>query len=137
MEDNNERNLAFHVRDYQRKVNMEDNKTLDFYAWIILLLTVLYVGGHFVVATANGWDGLLDYGTEDTGTDIEINTGTRETVENSGLLLPGSEIQITDSEGETTDVELLAISPDTGGPVQIEVYDSETNEYYDLEMNLR
>ena len=29
---------------------------LDTAAWVVLLLTVVYIGGHFVVATANGWD---------------------------------------------------------------------------------
>ena len=117
---------------------MEDNKTLDFYAWIVLLLSVLYFGGHFMVATANGWDGLIfDYGTG-SDTDIEIGTGTRETVEDTGLIIPGGEIQVTDSEGITHDLEVIIVNPEIeDAPVTIEVYDSETNEYYDLEMNLR
>ena len=114
---------------------------LDTSAWIILLLSVLYFGGHFIVAKANGWDGIIDYGMstsgDDLAPDIELNTGTRETVENSGLLIPGGEIQVTDSEGSVHDLEVIVINPDTGGPVQIEAYDSETNEYYDLQMNLR
>lgn len=121
---------------------MENNKTLDFYAWIILLLTVLYIGGHFIVATANGWDGLISYGESlsggDTAPDIEIGTGTRETVEDTGLIIPGGEIQVTDSEGTAHDLEVIVVNPEIeGAPVTIEAYDSETNEYYDLEMNLR
>jgi len=116
-------------------------KNLDTTAWVILLLSVLYFGGHFIVATANGWDGVIDYNMstsgDDLAPDIELNTGTRETVENSGLLIPGGEIQVTDSEGSVHDLEVIVINPDTGGPVQIEAYDSETNEYYDLQMNLR
>ena len=113
---------------------------LDTAAWVVLLLTVVYIGGHFVVATANGWDGIIDYGElsgDSTASDIELNTGTRETVEDSGLVIPGGEIQVTDSEGTVHDLEVIVVNPDTGGPVQIEAYDSETNEYYDLEMNIR
>jgi len=114
---------------------------LDTAAWVVLLLTVVYIGGHFVVATANGWDGIIDYGMstsgDDLAPDIELNTGTRETVEDSGLVIPGGEIQVTDSEGTVHDLEVIIVNPDTGGPVQIEAYDSETNEYYDLEMNIR
>ena len=114
---------------------MEDNKTLDFYAWIVLLLSVLYFGGHFMVATANGWDGLIwDYGND---ADIEINAGTRETVEDTGLVIPGGEIEVIDSEGDVHNLEVIVVNPDTEGPVQIEAYDAETNEFYDLEMNLR
>jgi hypothetical protein len=118
-------------------------KQLDTAAWVVLFLAVVYMGGHFIVATANGWDGLIDYPSMGTMTnsggtaDIEVNTGTRETVEKSGLLIPGGEIQVTDSEGEVHDLEVIVKNPDTGGPVQIEAYDSETNEYYDLEMSLR
>ena len=113
---------------------------LDTAAWVVLLLTVVYIGGHFVVATANGWDGIINYGElsgGSTGSDIELNTGTREAVEDSGLIIPGGEIQVTDSEGTVHDLEVIIVNPDTGGPVQIEAYDSETNEYYDLEMNIR
>ena len=116
-------------------------KQLDTTAWVVLLLSVLYFGGHFVVATANGWDGLIDYGMstsgDDIAPDIEIEGGTRETIENNGLLIPGGEIQVTDSEGEVHDLEVIVKNPDTGGPVQIEAYDSATHEWYDLEMNLR
>ena len=116
---------------------MENNKTLDFYAWIVLLLSVLYFGGHFMVATANGWDGLIfDYGNSGD-TDISIDTGTRETISDTVIIEPGYDIAVTDSENETIELEVITVNPDTGGPVQIEAYDSETNEYYDLEMNLR
>ena len=116
-------------------------KRLDTAAWVVLLLTVVYIGGHFVVATANGWGGLIDYGElsgDSTASDIEIGTGTRETVEDTGLIIPGGEIQVTDSEGTVHDLEVIIVNPEIeGAPVTIEAYDSETNEYYDLEMNLR
>ena len=119
-------------------------KRLDTAAWIVLLLTVVYLMFHLIIAfpkIANGWDGIIDYGMSTSGNDIapdiEIGTGTRETVEDTGLLIPGGEIQVTDSEGTVHDLEVIVVNPDTGGPVQIEAYDSETNEYYDLEMNLQ
>ena len=117
------------------------NPTDEKIAWVVLFISIIYFGGHVIVAKANGWDGVLDYNMstsgDDLAPDIEVNTGTRETVENSGLLIPGGEIQVTDSEGSVHDLEVIVINPDTGGPVQIEAYDSETNEYYDLQMNLR
>ena len=115
-------------------------KDLDTAAWVVLLLAIVYIGGHFIVATANGWDGIIDYGElsgDSIAPDIELNTGTRETVEDTGLVIPGGEIQVTDSEGTVHDLEVIAVNPDIGGPVQIETYDSETNEYYDLEMNIK
>ena len=87
---------------------------LDTAAWVVLLLTVVYIGGHFVVATANGWDGIIDYGElsgESTASDIELNTGTRETVEDIGLFIPGGEIQVTDSEGTVQNVEYARFVP--------------------------
>ena len=112
---------------------MEIDRYLNYFAIVILCFAVFYIGGHLIVATANGWDGI----NTDTNTDIEITIGTKETVENSGLVIPGGDIQITDSKGEATDLEVIQIHPDTGGPTQIEVYDSETNEYYELEMSIK
>ena len=121
-----------------------DSRPGRLFAWIVLLLTVVYVGGHFVKAHA--WDGFMDlnsgYGMstsgDDLAPDIEIVNGTRETVENSGVLIPGGEIQVTDSEGNVHDMEVIVVNPRIeGAPVTIEAYDAETNEYYDLQMNLR
>ena len=82
---------------------MEIDRYLNYFAIVILCFAVFYIGGHLIVATANGWDGI----NTDTNTDIEITIGTKETVENSGLVIPGGDIQITDSKGEATDLEVI------------------------------
>ncbi len=112
------------------------NPTDEKIAWVILFISIIYFVGHFIVAKANGWDGVIDYGPS-MGTDIEIGSGTRATIEDSGLLTPAVDVEVTDSEGVTTDVEVIYIYPDTGGPVQVEVYNPETNEYYELEMSIK
>jgi len=131
---------------------MNDDKNLERFAWVVIVCSILYFGGHFLFALAYGWDGMNsssssapaatgrmmdNYPSLDYGESIELNTGTRVTVEDSGVLLPGGEVQITDSHGNIHDMEIITINPITGGPVQMEVYDAETGTYHDLEMNLQ
>jgi hypothetical protein len=112
-------------------------KELNTYAWVVLLLSVLYFGGHFILALptlASGWDG-VDLSTD---SDVSIDTGTRETIESTDLLAPATDIEIFDyTANESTDVEVQYIYPDTGGPVQVEVYDYATGEYSVLEMEIK
>ena len=119
---------------------MNDDKNLERFAWVVIVFSIFYFGGHFLIALAYGWDGELNSLSENTaiyGTGLELNTGTRSTVENSGLVIPGGEVQIIDSEGNTHDMEVITINPDTGGPVRMELYDAETHEYYEMDMNIR
>lgn len=36
-------------------------KHQETFAWIVLLLSVIYLGGHLVVAKANGWISILNF----------------------------------------------------------------------------
>ena len=110
----------------------------------ICLLSVLYFGGHFVKAHA--WDGFIELNSGYSNMfspqeDIKVNAfntnDTRKTVEDSGVLIPGGEIQVTDSEGNVRDMEVIVVQEIEGGPVTIQGYIHETNEFYDLRMNLR
>jgi len=111
-------------------------KNLETFAWGVLLLTVLYIGGHFILAfpkIANGWDG-LDLSTD---TDISIDTGTRESITDTIIIEPGYDIPITDSEGDTIEMEIINVMPTPAGIDQIEVFDYETNESMELDMSNR
>jgi hypothetical protein len=109
-------------------------KNFELAAWVILFLSAIYFGGHFIVATAHGWDGI----DVDTGSDISLDTGTRATIESTGSLEPGMDIEIHNYDSnESTDFEIQSINPDTGGPVQVEVYDYDTGEYSVLEMEIK
>ena len=121
-----------------------DSRSGRLFAWTILLLTVVYIGGHFVKAHA--WDGFIELNSGYSNVfspqeDIKVNAfntnDTRKTVEDSGVLIPGGEIQVTDSEGNVHDMEVIVVQEIEGGPVKIQGYLQETNEYYDLQMNLR
>ena len=108
-------------------------KKLDACALVILLLSVLYFGGHFIVATANGWDG-VDLSTD---SDISIDTGTRETITDTVIIEPGYDVPVTDSNGDTSDGEIISIIETPAGITQIEIYDYETNESKNVEMSIR
>ncbi|MDC3375215.1 hypothetical protein OAW27_00050 [bacterium] len=108
-------------------------KTLDTFAWVVLLLSVLYFGGHFIIATANAWDG-VDLSTD---SDISIDTGTRETITDTVIIEPGYDIPVTDSNGDTYDGEIISIMETPAGITQIEIHDYETNESVDVEMSIR
>tara|TARA_R110002110_G_scaffold52809_1_gene153208 strand:+ start:136 stop:492 length:357 start_codon:yes stop_codon:yes gene_type:complete len=114
-------------------------KNLDTTAWIVLLLSVLYFGGHFMVAKANGWDGVLDYNMstsgEDLAPDISIGTGTRDTITDTVVIEPGYDIPITDSEGDTIEMEIINIMPTPAVIDQIEVYNYDTGDYLDLSLD--
>ena len=121
-----------------------DSRPGRLFAWIALLLAVVYVGGHFIKAYA--WDGFIELNSGYSNVfspqeDIKVNAfntnDTRKTVEDSGVLIPGGEIQVTDSEGNVHDMEVIVVQEIEGGPVKIQGYLQETNEYYDLQMNLR
>jgi hypothetical protein len=106
-------------------------KKLDGCALVILLLSVLYFGGHFIVATANGWDG-VDLSTD---SDISIDTGTRETITDTIIIEPGYDVPVTDSDNNTVEMEVTTIDPVTEGPIQMEVYDYDTGSYLDLSLD--
>jgi len=121
-----------------------DSRSGRICALTILLLSVVYVGGHFVKAYA--WDGFIELNSGYSNMfspqeDIKVNAfntnDTRKTVEDSGVLIPGGEIQVTDSEGNVHDMEVIVVQEIEGGPVTIQGYIHETNEFYDLRMNLR
>ena len=118
---------------------MNDDKNLERFAWLVIVFSIFYFGGHFLIALAYGWDGrMMDhYPSMDYGESIELNMGTRATVEESGLLVPGGDVQITDSDGNIHDMEVISINPITNGPVQMDVYDFETGTFHDLEMNMQ
>ena len=106
-------------------------KTLDTFAWVVLLVSVLYFGGHFIIATANAWDG-VDLSTD---SDISIDTGTRETITDTVIIEPGYDVPVTDSNGDTSDVEVTSIIETPAGITQIEVHDYDTGEWRDVEMS--
>tara|TARA_B110000467_G_C18177140_1_gene398473 strand:+ start:466 stop:852 length:387 start_codon:yes stop_codon:yes gene_type:complete len=97
----------------------------------VFILVQLIIGYPKIV---HAWDG-VDLSTD---SDISIDTGTRETIESTDLLAPATDIEIFDyNANESTDVEVQYIYPDTGGPVQVEVYDYATGEYSVLEMEIK
>ena len=106
-------------------------KKLDACALVILLLSVLYFGGHFIVATANGWDG-VDLSTD---SDISIDTGTRETITDTVIIEPGYDVPVTNSEDITIEMEIINIMPTPADIDQIEVYDYATGDYLDLSLD--
>tara|TARA_R110000787_G_scaffold193566_4_gene305116 strand:+ start:2056 stop:2400 length:345 start_codon:yes stop_codon:yes gene_type:complete len=109
-------------------------KNFELAAWVVLFLSVIYFGGHFIVANATAWDGL----DADTGSDISLDTGTRATIESNNVMEPGMDIEVFNYDSnESTDVEVQYTYPDTGGPVQVEVYDYATGEYSVLEMEIK
>ena len=109
-------------------------KNFELAAWVILFLSVIYFGGHFISANATAWDGI----DLDTGSDISIDTGTRATIESTGSIEPGMDIEVYDFDSnESSDVEIQYTHPDTGGPVQVEVYNYTTGEYSVLEMEIK
>ena len=113
-----------------------DSKEVRFVMWIILLLSVLYIGGHFVKAHA--WDGTAEYNTDiSTETDISIDTGTKQTIESTGQVTPGMDIEVHDWEtNETKEIEITNINPPTGGPTQMEGYSYDSGDYLDLRLDL-
>ncbi len=109
-------------------------KELDTYAWIVLLLSVLYFGGHFILALptlASGWDG-VDLGTD---SDISIDIGTRETITDTVIIEPGYDVPVTNSEDITIEMEIINIMPTPADIDQIEVYDYATGDYLDLSLD--
>ena len=122
-------------------MNWIDGRNARMSAWIVLLLSVLYFGGHFLVAIANGWDGVIDYNMstsgEDIAPDISIDTGTRETITDTVIIEPGYDIPVTDSGGNTIEMEIINVMPTPAGVDQIEVFNYETNESMELDMNNR
>ena len=109
-------------------------KNFELAAWVILFLSVIYFGGHFISANATAWDGI----DLDTGSDISIDIGTRATIESTGSIESGMDLEVYDFDlNESKDVEIQYTYPDTGGPVQVEVYDYGTGEYSVLEMEIK
>ena len=109
-------------------------KELDTYAWVVLLLSVLYFGGHFILALptlASGWDG-VDLSTD---SDISIDTGTRETITDTVIIEPGYDVPVTNSEDITIEMEIINIMPTPADIDQIEVYDYATGDYLDLSLD--
>ncbi len=125
------------------------DKYLTRFAWIVIIFSILYFGGHVIYATtkAYGWDGLMNPGylgessssilQPESDAVIELNSGTRELVQDSGLVLPGMDVTITDSENTAIEMEVITVMPTPAGVDQIEVYDPQTNTYYELEMQNR
>lgn len=109
-------------------------KELNTYAWVVLLLSVLYFGGHFILALptlASGWDG-VDLSTD---SDISIDTGTRETITDTVIIEPGYDVPVTNSEDITIEMEIINIMPTPADIDQIEVYDYATGDYLDLSLD--
>ena len=109
-------------------------KELNIYAWVVLLLSVLYFGGHFILALptiANGWDGV----ELSTDSDISIDIGTRETITDTVIIEPGYDVPVTDSEDITIEMEIINIMPTPADIDQIEVYDYATGDYLDLSLD--
>lgn len=125
-------------------MNWIDSKGARMSAWTLLLVMIVYITVHFILAyprLVHGWDGYIEYNMstsgEDLSPDISIDTGTRETITDTVIIEPGYDVPITDSEGSTTDMEIISIMPTPAGIDQIEVFDYETNESMDLEMSNR
>jgi len=109
-------------------------KNFELAAWVILVVSVMYFGAHFIVATATAWDGV----DLDTGSDISLDTGTRATIESTGSIEPGMDVEVYNFDlNESMDLEIQSVDPDTGGPLQFEVYDYSTGEYSVLEMEIK
>ena len=125
-------------------MNWIDSKGARMSAWTLLLVMIVYISVHFILAyprLVHGWDGYIEYNMstsgEDLSPDISIDIGTRETITDTVIIEPGYDVPITDSEGSTTDMEIISIMPTPADIDQIEVFDYETNESMDLEMSNR
>ncbi len=125
-------------------MNWIDSKGARMSAWTLLLVMVIYISVHFILAypkLVHGWDGYIEYNMntsgEDIAPDISIDTGTRETITDTVIIEPGYDIPVTDSEGNTIEMEIINVMPTPAGIDQIEVFDYETNESMDLEMSNR
>ena len=38
---------------------MNDDKNLERFAWVVIVFSIFYFGGHFLIALAYGWDGRM------------------------------------------------------------------------------
>jgi hypothetical protein len=94
----------------------------------VFILVQLIIGYPKIV---HAWDG-VDLSTD---SDISIDTGTRETITDTVIIEPGYDIPVTDSNGDTSDVEVTSIIETPAGITQIEVHDYDTGEWRDVEMS--
>lgn len=96
----------------------------------VFILVQLIIGYPKIV---HAWDG-SDLSTD---TDVSIDTGTRETITDTIIIEPGYDVPVTDSNGDTSDGEIISIMETPAGITQIEIHDYETNESVDVEMSIR
>ena len=108
------------------------NVKLSLYTFFLFFLLFLLV--HLIVAypkIVHAWDG-TDLSTD---TDVSIGNGTKETITDTVIIEPGYDIPVTDSNGDTSDVEVTSIIETPAGITQIEVHDYDTGEWRDIEMS--
>ena len=122
----------------------KESKEVTIAVYLLQLIFVVFILVHVILALpkiVHGWDGVIDYNMstsgEDLAPDISIDTGTRETITDTVIIEPGYDIPITDSGGNTIEMEIINVMPTPAGIDQIEVFDYEANESMELDMNNR